>query len=318
MKSMFRSNIVLSIIAFLSIGCSKQDNTFRIGYIPIAECLQLYVAKDLGFFESENLNVSLIPLQGGALILKGLTANELDVGFSNVVSLALHCAQGSQFCSIFGATYESPRYQNHALVARFDLIADSPSDLLKNKIIAVNTLMNIESLMIQKYLASEYGLEKDKDYTLVEQPFPRMLPLIASKQIDAACIVEPFIKQAQDDTSSRILLNHYLGSSDKTLVATYVTSKTVINAKSDQIAKFRRAMAKATLYIQENEGKSRETIPNYTKIPAELAIKIGLSDFQCAINLSSFQEVVSDMIKFKYFGAYKPTEVHSMVENVGN
>ena len=96
-------------------GCTKEKDKIKVGYIPIAECAQLYVAQEMGFFEKEGLEVEMLSLAGGAQILNALNSGSVDIGFSNVVSLVLHRAQGSKFFSIFGATYETKEHQNHAI-----------------------------------------------------------------------------------------------------------------------------------------------------------------------------------------------------------
>ena len=58
---------VLSLLfVFLSLCClpvaAWGAQPLRIGYIPIADCLQLYVAVEQGFFAAEGLNVETRPM----------------------------------------------------------------------------------------------------------------------------------------------------------------------------------------------------------------------------------------------------------------
>ena len=67
----------------------------RVAYIPIAECIELYVAERMGFFEHEGIKVELTQMAGGAKILNAIVSGDIDIGFTNVVSLAVYSAQGS-------------------------------------------------------------------------------------------------------------------------------------------------------------------------------------------------------------------------------
>ena len=173
---------------------------------------------------------------------------------------------------------------------------------LKGKIIAVNTFKNIEELMVRKYLNS-IGITW-ADVEKVEVPFPRMLPLIEAEEVNVISIVEPFITIAKNDNSTKWLCNHYLTTTQKTLVATYVSSEQIVNDKKKIIEKFVSAMNNATEFINKNEGKSREIISRYTKIPPELLSEIGLSEFATNIELSQLDMVIKDMQAFEYLSNF--------------
>ena len=302
----FRHQFLLSIllIAVLLIGlmsCNKSPKQkLTIGYIPISECAQLYVAKEMGFFEREGLDVELISLSGGAPILDGVMSGSIDIGFSNVVSLVLRCSNGAPFVSVFGGTYEDRDHQNHALLVRKDKWNESPRRALEGGKIAVNTFQNIEELMVQKYLQSIGILPTS--IQRVEAPFPSMLPLIESGAVDAVSIVEPFITIARHDSQGQAvwLSNQYLATSSRTLVATYVSSRPIVERKKDSLKRFVKAMTDATNYIENNEGRSRLVIAKFVKIPEVLLSEIGLPDFANTIELSSLQSVIEDMAQFGY------------------
>lgn len=299
------TNPILVIILLVSIvvsfnSCSSEKEKITIGYIPIAECIQLYVAKEKGYFDELGVEVELISLAGGANILNALNSNSIDIGFSNLVSLILHRSEGSKFFSIYGGTYEDFRHQNHALLVRADRGINNPRTLLTGASIAVNTYKNIEELMVRKYIKS-IGLNWE-DLSLINAPFPRMLPLLEAGEIDAASIVEPFITIAKDDSSGKVMniANQYLATTQSTLVATYVSSENFIKDYPDLASKFIKAMTKATRFIYENEVEAREIIGYYTKIPKDLLTKIGLSKFTDDIDKMQLNMVIEDMKYFKF------------------
>lgn len=318
---------VLVTTSLILYGCGAEDGNagepLRVGYIPIAECVQLYVAKDMGFFEKAGLDVELISLAGGARVLDGLNGGSLDTGFSNVVSLVLHRARGSRFRSCFGATIEDEDHQNHAIFVRSELILSAgeeatPAEVLRGRKIAVNTNKNIESLMVQKYI-THIGLTME-DVELVEIPFPQMLPMLDSGGIDAASLVEPFITIAQKEHGGQMekLCNHYLdypGQTDEyaRVVATYVTSEVNLKERHEEFKRFRIAMTEATRYFINHEGECREIIGHYTKIPPELLSVIDLSAFKVKLEKESLSRVMLDMVEFGYLEGLELPPVENLI-----
>ena len=51
---------------------NKAETKISVGYIPIADCSQLYVAIEKGFFTDEGLNIEPKEFQGGPQILEAL------------------------------------------------------------------------------------------------------------------------------------------------------------------------------------------------------------------------------------------------------
>src|ERR1035437_2857838 len=140
--------IVVSIILLSS--CKEKSKLINIGYLPIAECLPLYVAKEKGFFEKYGLEVELVSEPNGPTVFKELDAGAIAIGFSNVVALIKQTNAGKSYNSIFGATYETISNTNHSIFGRMnDKIA------FDKAIFGINAHKNIEELMLLSYLNSK-------------------------------------------------------------------------------------------------------------------------------------------------------------------
>src|SRR4051812_16744636 len=88
---------ILALTLALADSCSRpQTTTLRIGYVPIADNLQLYVGIKKGFYAAEGLQISTQALSSGPQVIEALSAatNRIDVGFSNVVSMLLARSRG--------------------------------------------------------------------------------------------------------------------------------------------------------------------------------------------------------------------------------
>lgn len=298
--------IFLIICGLISCSNHKKDE-LRVGYIPISECAQLYVAIEMGYFEKEGLDVKLISLPGGDIILNGVNSGFIDVGFSNVVSLVLRRADNSNFFSIFGGTYETKENQNHAIFVNTSRWNANPIEDLKGATIALNTFENVEEMMVTKYLRS-IGLDWGEDsIKKIKIDFSQMLPLLETGTIDAVSIVEPYITIAKKDSTHKMkwLCNHFLTTTPKTLVATYVSSETIASQKHEEIVKFTNAMLKATDYMKNHDSKIRKIIATYVKISPEILSNINLSEFSEKIDTQYLGLILEDMKTLGYLNGNK-------------
>ncbi|HMK24957.1 MAG TPA: ABC transporter substrate-binding protein [Chitinophagaceae bacterium] len=283
--------IAVSIILFSS--CKGKSKSIKVGYLPIAECLPLYVAKEKGFFEKYGLEVELVSEPNGPTVFKELDAGAIDIGFSNVVTLIKQTNAGKSYKSIFGATYETINNTNHAIFGRTNDKID-----FDKAIFGINAHKNIEELMLLSFLNSKgYIIDSSIQSRFKEIPFPQMLSSLKDKEIDYACIVEPGITIAKNDTSKYSYVgNHYsVDSNNKVLVATYVSTAKKISDNPKEIKKFIQAMQEATDYINNGNNDTRNFILTYSKLPENLLNKISLSEFSTMIDEKEFNKIIDLM-----------------------
>ena len=76
----------------------------------------------------------------------------------------------------------------------FDVLADSPIrtvEDLKGKVVAINAQGSAVDVGL-KAMLHKHGLEPNRDYTVVEAPFPAMRAMLAEKKVDLISAVRPF------------------------------------------------------------------------------------------------------------------------------
>lgn len=271
-------------------SCENDKTTIKIGYLPIAECLPLYVATEKGYFEEQGLNVELIPQSGGPNIFKELNSDNIDIGFSNVVTLINNnSAENIKYQSVFGASLETKDFVNHGI---FKL-----SDTLKttNLKYGINARYNIEELMLRNFLLTN-GISLNDSITknFVAIPFPKMLSQLKDKEVDNICLVEPFLTMAKLDNSISYIGNHYpVNTQKEILVATYASKTKFITNNESTIKKFNLAMSKAISDINKDENSARDYLLQYTKISPEILKSISLSKFSKKIKKEDLQYIIN-------------------------
>lgn len=165
----------------------------RVGILRVPGPLQ--VAVEQGYFSDEGLDVQIEILASGSDLLPLLASGQLDVGLSSP-GAALFNAIGSgvDVRLVADAARYRPGYGSGAVVVRSDLYESGEvSDVadLEGRSFAV-TAPGVATYMMAVRMLEDAGLSED-DVTLETMAYPDMLPALASGQIDAANLTEPFI-----------------------------------------------------------------------------------------------------------------------------
>nr|VFK56770.1 MAG: NitT/TauT family transport system substrate-binding protein [Candidatus Kentron sp. TC] len=270
---------VAIIAAGLFATANRSEPHIRVGYIPITHCIPLYLAIQKGVFARENIRVELIALPGGPKILEALVAGEVDVGFSNVVSVILARNNGIGMRPIAGGAMETEANRDHAILIERGSAISTGADL-EGKKIAINSRRNIDHLMIRAYL-NKYALTED-DVDLLEIPFPRMNAALEGGLVDAIAAVEPFVTLGVEKYDRKILAYNYLEIRDRTLVTTFAAMEKDLSREPALYEKFARAIKEASDIANRDPEAARSVLPEYAGITPALAEKVGLPYFSLA------------------------------------
>jgi NitT/TauT family transport system substrate-binding protein len=292
--------IILSITLLLS-GCfrqgsSKQGGTvnLKVGYVPIADCLQLYVANDKGLFTKQGLSVELLPLQSGPKIIEALSSKSVDVGISNVVSTIIGHSKGLPIVGITGGPVETEGHKTHALLVLESSPITNPKNL-EGKTVAVNALRNSEHVMLRQYLEKN-GVSVDS-VKVVEAPFPQMEGVLKNGSVDAVMAIEPYITLAQNNKSVRVLGYPYTDVNPRSIVSIYDVRSDWLEQNPDTARKFAAAIAEATDFINNNGNEARQILLKYTKIPQEVADKVVITEFQARSQPGDLQHWIDELAR---------------------
>jgi ABC-type nitrate/sulfonate/bicarbonate transport system substrate-binding protein len=275
------------ILAFVLVGCgqgqpgqSEEGLTIvRVGTIPIDAEAQVYYAKDQGFFEDAGLDVEIESITNGAAIVSAVQSGDLDIGCSNLVSIATAIEQGLPFNLVApGAIYSSAAPSTLLMVAQ-DSPISSAADL-NGRVIAVNGVRNITQVGAQAWMAENGGDADSAQF--VEMPFPQMGAALADGQVDAAIIAEPALTQAE--SQARELGDAYGAIADQFLITSYFATSDWAEQNPEVVENFARAIEEAGQWANENPEESAQILESYTEVTAETA-----SGMTRAVNAESFE-----------------------------
>ena len=307
MKKSRAAKLILAIIVLGVISTSvtcffrpKPAMKVKVGIIPIVDCLQLFVAEEEGFFKQENLEVETITMAGGAVIAPAVNSGELDIGFSNVLSIIIAHEKGLDFKFITpGSSRDSSKdIVTHQLLMAKNSNLLEPKDL-EGKIVAINTLANINELVIRAW-ADKIKVDINK-ITLVAIPFPQMESVFETRQVDAAIVNEPFVTLSLLHGVARVLDEKPFDAiSQRLMIASWFVKESRIKQSPREIKAFIKAIDKATKFIIDHPEEIAEIVSKNTRLPKELAGQIRLPLFEEDIHKEDLQVMIDAAFKYGF------------------
>ncbi|HEY7677968.1 MAG TPA: ABC transporter substrate-binding protein [Candidatus Methylomirabilis sp.] len=281
--------LVLASTAEAAQGQGQGMASLRIGVIPIDACTQIFVAHDRGFFEKRGLQVSLTAMQGGPAIASAISGGALDMGWSNTVSVVVAAAKGFDFQIVAPGPLHLSGNAPTLLVTRADSPLRAPRDL-EGQPVSANELANITELAVRQWV--KRGGANPDAVRFVEVPFPQVEAALKADRVKAAVVAEPFLSAAVGRGAARVLADVFSAISPRLLIASTIARKSWVAAHRDEARRFMEAIVEATAYINAHPEERAAILPKYTRLTAEVVVKITRSNFEPSLRRGDIQPLV--------------------------
>src|ERR1051325_11410017 len=207
----------------------------------------IWLAKDLGFYQREGLDVELIEFQGTPLALAAMIAGDIDVGnvaTSEVIRITATKTQPMR-------AIHSPDARLYFLIAARDELKNVQA--LSGKTFAVARVGSVD--LSQAVLTLKAMGVNPASMTMVAMGVPstRAQALVAGR-VDATTMSIGTWATIQREAGIRILVDHNTFFENATVVekVNAATTKT-IDEKPEQLRRFTAAIVKAARYFAENQ-----------------------------------------------------------------
>jgi NitT/TauT family transport system substrate-binding protein len=300
MGVMRREFLILTIAAAglpLMNGLSRAQSRGKIGYMKIVDTAPMFVAMDRGFFKAAGLELETLPMAGGAVIVQGVTSGDLQIGWTNVISLYQARVAGFDFKLIAGgATNVKGTNDTHALLVAKGSPVSKASDL-EGKTVAVNTLNNIVHLMAMAWVDKNGGSSAKVKF--VEVPFPQMEAALVAGKIDAASVHEPFAGAALAKNVARVLAHPWSDVLERFLIASWFASDKWLQKNKQPAQAFVTALNRGVDAIVADPKGARDAIAKWTGLSPEMAGKIPLPVYDKRLSEKDLQGTIDLTQKYK-------------------
>jgi NitT/TauT family transport system substrate-binding protein len=271
---------------------APETTELTVGVQAFAEVAALYIAADQGLFEAEGLTVTpQLGTGGGAGLVAGLVSGDLDIAYSNYVSVVQAASKGLPLELV----RENDRPGPQGIFALSSSGITKPADLT-GKRVAINGLGNIMELTSRAAL-EENGVDPDA-VQFVELPPPDMLAALTAGNVDAAWLAEPFVTIAGNTMDTVEVLDVFAGPTEELPVAGWATSTQFAQQNPNTLAAFTRAMDSAMQNIEEDPSLVAQIVPTYTALTPEVAAQLNPINFAVNSKLADVVQVEKLMRKF--------------------
>jgi NitT/TauT family transport system substrate-binding protein len=285
--------LLSAVLAVLPLAGSAQDVPIKIATIPIDTGAEPFYAVDQGFFKKNGLDVSIERITNGPAIAAAVASGAVDIGFSNLVSLAIAFKKGLPITLIAAAGMYSSKAPTSTCVVALNSPIKTAKDLT-GKVFATNGLKNIGEFGPRAWIDKNGG--DSTTVKFVEMPFPDMAGALAQGRIDAAIMAEPTMTESKGQT--RFLSNCYDGIGANYMIGAYFATSAWAAAHPDVVRKFQAAIHDTALWANANHATTAKILANVSKMDPEIAAKMYRAVYPERLEAAAIQPVIDVTAKY--------------------
>jgi NitT/TauT family transport system substrate-binding protein len=269
-----------------------QSAPLRIATIPFDVGMEVYIARELGLFAKHGFpDVTIQPIDSGAAVSAAVAGGAIDIGVSNIVTLANAFGKNIPFTIVAPGAMYSSAAPTSVLMVPINSTLKTASDL-HGKIVAVNNLGALAQFAPMAWMDKNGGDSSLAKYA--EMPEPQIMADLANGRVDAGLVIEPFISAAR--ANSRVFANVFDAVAPAFMIVAHFAMIPWAKANPDLIHRFQAVIAEAAVWGNANHAKSAEMLSGVSKLsPAAIshmnrvvyAERIDLPEIQSVIDVTS-------------------------------
>jgi NitT/TauT family transport system substrate-binding protein len=257
----------------MSPAAHAQGSKILFGYTAVTDFTSVFVAAEEGFFKKRNLDVELKFIPLNSTIPAAVQADSLQIG-GPTPSVYLQSVDGGlDHVVVAGGGATAKSITGFGLLARAGSGIKTPQDCVGRKI-GVPGLGAFLHVTFRAWL-KQSGVDYRK-VNFVEAAFPQHGDLLKGGTVDAVVSADPFMRRVAD-TGTAYVASYYSTFLPEGLPTIIHTARRDWADKNPaQVKGFREAIVEAAAWMAKpaNDGRMREHIGKYIKLPAEVIAKV--------------------------------------------
>lgn len=260
MNKKWRVPLLISILPFflLAPAASIGQTTLNVGYSATSgNYAPLWVAKDAGIFEREEIKVEPIFISSGTLLTQALLGSDVHVGFGNGGQVIAAVAKGADLAIIC------------IPVAKMIFSLMAPAKIraaaeLKGKKIGVTRFGSATDVSLH-YALKKAGLNPDKDVVILQLgSIPNILAALQNGSLDAGILSPPTHWRAE-----KLGFKELINITDLNIAypnPAITVGKKTIKEKEDALRKFMRGYQRGLERVRADKPFTKKVLAKYTLI----------------------------------------------------
>lgn len=272
-----------------AVAGEPEVSELTVGVLPLADLAPFYLAIQEGLFEAEGLDVEPLVATGGAAQIAGVVAGDIDLTYSNYVSILQAAERGLPLQIV----RENNRSGPQGIYTLPGSGIEEPADLAGGSI-SVNSLGNIQELTARAVL-EHHGVDP-QSLTFVELAPQDMPPALSAGHIDAAWLAEPFITLSTEESDAHRVVGAFEGPTEDLPVAGWAGTEAFVSQHPNTVAAFVRAMDAAMRLAVDEPDTVAAIIPTFTNISPEVAARLAAPGLAVESDLSDLYRLQDLML----------------------
>ena len=238
-----------------------------IAAIPSDISGEAYFAEDMGFFKKYGLVATFASFTNGGAISAAVISGAADIGYSNVISLALAHGRGLPVTILAAANlhvHDAPTAGIMAVKASSPI--QSARDLA-GKTVAVSGLNNIADIAVREWMVKAGG--DPKSIKFVELPFSEMKAALEIGRVDAASLdatADPHLGKPGD--TLRFIGLAFDAIAHRFVPSVWFTTTDWVTKHPASAKAFVAAMHETAVWANKHHAESAAILAKYMKVPA--------------------------------------------------
>jgi len=292
--------VVLLVVANVRLGAA-QAMKLSVLLPPVDTAVEIFVAQDMGFFAKQGLDVQIEPGTNGSAIAAAVSSDAVDIGYSDLVTLAKAHLKGIDFVAVAPAAIWTSATPTAGLVVQTNSPIRTAKDLA-GKVIAIPGLATLAEYSPRAWIDQNGG--DDTSVKFIEMPYPVMPAAIMAGRIDAAYISEPFL--ADVGSSVRILGYAHNAVANEFLQSAWFTMSQWAKDHPELVRRFAAAMRETAIWANQkaNYARSGEILAKYSQTDPAVIAKMVRATFGVALTVASIQPAIDVTAKYGNFTAF--------------
>jgi NitT/TauT family transport system substrate-binding protein len=266
----------------------------RVGAVPVESFAEAYYARDMGFFTNAGLDVEIEPFTNGAGSATAIAGGSLDIGISTVTMMANAAIHGVPLVYIAGGALFDGTPTTALIVGKTAKTAGAKDFI--GKTVAVVGLKDGTHLPFVVWLTKN-GVDP-ATVSVIELPFPSMVPAVVRGTVVGAVCAEPFITAGADDV--RVLALIHDSIAPRFMTGGFFSSAPWVKANLPVARRFAAAIYQTARWANANRAKSADILQKYAKIDPAIILKMVRTDFAESLTPQSIQPSLDWAYKAKF------------------
>lgn len=243
----------------------RAEGPLRVSTLPFDQGAQAYYAADLGMFKRAGLDAHVTSTNFGAQVAAAVAGGAIEIGQSNILSLAVAIERGLPFALIAGAgLYASAKPTSMMLVEKNSPLKTAAD--LNGKTVAVNGLKSVTQVSVLAWADQNGG--DSSQIKFLELPFTEMEAALAAGRIDAALMADPDATTALAAGRTRPFAKAFDAIGKQFLIGGWFAKTDWIAANTSTVRTFAAVMREAAQWANKpsNFKQSAAILEKNTKV----------------------------------------------------